>query len=109
MLASPAPRILKFFRKALLPATMMLAVLLSGTPALATTISYSYDKATHMAKVVYENGLSRSMVFDDEGNIVSSTTLTQGVLLHGVLALLLPGQSQAGSPQEQGLQSSLLQ
>lgn len=108
MLASPTPRILKLFRKALLPATMMLAVLLSGTPALATTISYSYDKATHTAKVVYDNGLSRSMVFDDQGNIVSSTTLTQGVLLHGVLALLLPGQGQA-SPQEQGLQSSLLQ
>ncbi|WP_243310649.1 hypothetical protein [Fundidesulfovibrio agrisoli] len=108
MFSSPAPRLLKLCRKALLPASMMVAVLLFGTPASATAISYTYDAASRVAKVVYEDGISKSIVFDREGNIASSTTQATSVLLPGMMALLLPGQGQA-SPQEQGLQSSLLQ
>lgn len=108
MYSSPAPRLLKLCRKALLPTMMMLAVLLCGTPAFATAISYTYDPVSHVARVVYEDGISKSLVFDNEGNIASSSTQSMSALLPGMLALLLPGQSQA-SPQEQGLQSSLLQ
>ncbi|WP_243439104.1 hypothetical protein [Fundidesulfovibrio soli] len=107
MLAYPAPRWLKLCRKALVPVMMMIAVLLCGTQASAMTISYTYDTTTRVAKVVYGSGLSRSMVLDEEGNVLHAATQAQSVLLHGMMALLLPGQGSVS--QAQGLQTSVLQ